>query len=205
MNAGLPKQFILLSGKPVLFYSLLAFHNNDPATKLIIVLAKEEIARWNQLCLDFKINIPHEIAAGGDSRTESVRSGLLLTGEGIIAIHDGARPLVSNEVIENCFLSAINSGSGIASVKPKDSLRVILRNTNKAVDREDYCLMQTPQTFLSEKIKKAFEMPGNQNSTDDATIFEKAGFEVVLVKGDYRNIKITTPGDLAIAEALLKS
>ncbi|MBC7391593.1 MAG: 2-C-methyl-D-erythritol 4-phosphate cytidylyltransferase [Opitutaceae bacterium] len=204
MNAGLPKQFIILAGKPVLFYSLSAFYSYDPLLEIILVLSGNEIARWKGLSAEFNISIPHTIVAGGATRTESVRKGLDLVSEGLVAIHDGARPLVSIEIIDNCFKSALSSGSGVACVQPKDSVRLVEGDSNKALNRDDYRLMQTPQTFQVELIKKAFEICGNGSSTDDATIFELAGYQVSLVNGDFKNIKITTQEDLTIAESFLK-
>ena len=204
MNSGLPKQFLQLCGKPVLYYCLQAFYDNSSDTKILVVLAQQEVDRWLSLCSEYKINIPHEIVTGGATRTESVLNGLnSITENGIVAIHDGARPLVSNEIIENCFQSAINNGTGIACVKPKDSIRIVSEDENKAIDRNDLRLIQTPQTFTSAIIKNAFQINGNESSTDDATIAEKAGYKIHLVEGSYLNFKITTPEDLLLAESLL--
>jgi 2-C-methyl-D-erythritol 4-phosphate cytidylyltransferase len=204
MNSGLPKQFLILCGKPVLFYSLQAFFKNNFNTKIIVVLAQQEVDRWLSLCAEYKIEIPHEIVIGGATRTESVLNGLnAIKEDGIVAIHDGARPLISNEIIENCFQSAISNGSGIACVKPKDSIRIVSGEENKAIDRDDLRLIQTPQTFTSAIIKNAFLTNGRETSTDDATIAEKAGYKIFLVEGSYLNFKITTPEDLLLAESLL--
>lgn len=203
MNSGLPKQFLLLNGKPVLYYSLLRFNQNDPATHIILVLAKEEVERWGRLCDEHQITIPHQIVIGGKTRTESVQNGLKAVSEnGLVAIHDGARPLVSNEIIEKCYESAFQYGSGVVSVKPKDSIRQIVRAENHALDRDTFRLIHTPQTFKSDIIKYAFKKFGKEASTDDATIVEKAGFRIFLVEGSYVNFKITTPEDLVLAEAL---
>jgi 2-C-methyl-D-erythritol 4-phosphate cytidylyltransferase len=204
MNSGLPKQFLLLCGKPVLYYSLLAFYQNAKNTKIIVVLAQQELDRWLTLCAEYKIKIPHEIVIGGATRTESVLNGLnTITEHGIVAIHDGARPLTSNEIIEKCFLSAIKNGTGIACVMPKDSIRIVSEEENKAMDRNDLRLIQTPQTFTSTIIKNAFLKNGTESRTDDATIAEKAGYKIHLVEGSYLNFKITTPEDLLLAESLL--
>ena len=204
MNSGLPKQFLLLCGKPVLYYSLQAFYDNSSDTKILVVLAQQEAERWMKLCAEYKINIPHEIVFGGATRTESVLNGLnTITENGVIAIHDGARPLVSDKIIENCFLSACKNGTGIACVKPKDSIRIVSESANKAIDRDDLRLIQTPQTFTSAIIKNAFLINGTETSTDDATIAEKAGYKIHLVEGSYTNFKITTPEDLLLAESLL--
>jgi len=204
MNSGLPKQFLLLCGKPVLYYSLQAFYQNATDTKIIVVLAEQEVERWLSLCAKYKIEIPHEIVIGGLTRTESVLNGLnTIIKDGVIAIHDGARPLVSNDIIENCFQSAITNGTAIACVKPKDSIRIVSETENKAIDRDDLRLIQTPQTFASALIKDAFLKNGTETSTDDATIAEKAGYKIHLVEGSYLNFKITTPEDLILAESLI--
>jgi 2-C-methyl-D-erythritol 4-phosphate cytidylyltransferase len=204
MNSGLPKQFLLLAGKPVLYYSLKAFFENDTSTIQVVVLAKQEVTFWKEMCQKHKIQIPHQIVIGGNTRNESVRNGLnFLSGEGIVAIHDGARPFVNNEIIENCFLSAEKNGSGVACVKVKDSVRLVKESGNSALERDSLRLMQTPQTFQLSLIKKAFERLGDSNSTDDATVAEKAGHEIHLVEGSYQNLKITTPEDLILASALL--
>jgi len=204
MNSGLPKQFLELAGKPVLYYSLIAFYKNNSSTHLILVLAEEEISNWHEICSSYSIKIPHQIVAGGSTRTESVRNGLkVIPNDGIVAIHDGARPLVSNEIIENCFLSAEQNGSGVACVTPKDSVRHLIKKKNQALNRDEVRLIQTPQTFQVRLIKSAFEKLKNEVSTDDATIAEKAGNEVYLVEGSYKNIKITTPEDLIIASLLI--
>jgi 2-C-methyl-D-erythritol 4-phosphate cytidylyltransferase len=204
MNSELPKQFLLLAGKPVLYYSLKAFFEHDPTTTQVVVLAKQEIPYWRELCQNHDIQIPHQVAIGGNTRTESVQNGLNnINGDGIVAIHDGARPLVSNEIIEKCFLSAEKNGSGVACVKAKDSVRLINERGNTAIERDTLRLVQTPQTFQISLIKSAFEQMGDFVSTDDATVAEKAGYAIHLVEGTYQNLKITTPEDLILATALL--
>ena len=204
MGGDVPKQFLLLKGKPVLQYSIEAFYQNDPETNLILVLAKEEITRWKSLREKHKLAVPHTIAIGGITRTESVKHGLsLVTSDGLVAIHDGARPLISQNIIEKCFESAEKFGSGVACIKPKDSIRQVVEKENFALDREHLRLVQTPQTFLTSLVKSAFATHGNEPSFDDATIVEMAGHPINLVEGSYHNLKITTPEDLAFAEALL--
>ena len=132
MNAGLPKQFMILSGKPVLFYSIQAFFNHDPATEIILVLSENDFERWKSLCLQFNISIKHTVVKGGESRTDSVRNGLSYVADGLVAIHDGARPMVTYTLINDSFECALNNGSGIASVLPKDSLRIFKSEINQA-------------------------------------------------------------------------
>ena len=205
MQSELPKQFMLLAGKPVLYYSLRAFHRGEVPCEIVVVLAASEIERWQTLCKEHAIDLPHTIAMGGATRTDSVRNGLALTKDGLVAIHDGARPLISQSVIENCFQSAAFHGSGVACVRPKDSIRRVEGTSNFAEDREGFRLMQTPQTFQTKIILDAFAKNMQGSSTDDATVVENAGMPIHLVEGDYKNLKITTPEDLALAEVLLPS
>lgn len=205
MESEVPKQFLLLQGKPVLSYSLKAFYEFDPQTELIVVLAMTELPRWETLCEEHRIHIPHQTVIGGATRTESVKRGLaLVKEEGLVAIHDGARPLVEKGIIERTYAAAESYGSGIACVKPKDSIRQITDKGNAALDREQLRQIQTPQTFRVSLIKSAFEQFGEEASSDDATVLEKAGHTVHLVEGAYTNFKITTPEDLELASSLLK-
>lgn len=204
MNSELPKQFLLLRQQPVLAYSLAAFYRNDPTTTIIVVLSPQEVDRWQSLCQHYQITIPHQIALGGATRTESVRNGLAYVSEpGLVAIHDGARPLIDNDTIERCYASALVQGSGVAAVSPKDSLRWVEHGSNKAIDRNNVRQIQTPQTFQTALVIQAFQLLKNATATDDATIVEQAGHPIQLVEGSYCNLKITTPEDLAIAETLL--
>lgn len=206
MESEVPKQFLLLQGKPLLFYSLHAFYKYDPQTELIVVLAMTELPRWKRLCEEYHIHIPHQTVTGGATRTESVKQGLaLVKEEGLVAIHDGARPLVDSAIIERCFTSAALHGSGIAAVKPKDSIRQVNGDASTALDREQLRLIQTPQTFQVSLIKSAFAQFGEEASSDDATVLEKAGHFVHLVEGAYTNFKVTTPEDLELAHSLMKS
>ena len=206
MGAPISKQYLPIGGKPVLMHTLSVFHEVDPQIKLILVLPKEDFAYWNQLCQDYDFQIPHELVAGGNSRFQSVRNGLdsLDWKDGLVAIHDGVRPFVSTEVIANSFLEAERSGSGIAVIALKDSIRK-LSDDGKSFyqERQYFRLVQTPQTFQLAKIKKAFEVTEMQQFTDDATVYEHQGWQVSLIAGNPENIKITTPEDLEYGEFLL--
>lgn len=205
MESEVPKQFLLLQGKPILYYSLQAFYDFDPQTELIVVLAMTELPRWERLCEEYHIHIPHQMVIGGATRTESVRRGLaLVKEEGWVAIHDGARPMLDQGIIHRTYASAELYGSGIACVKPKDSMRQMTSNGNAALDREQLRQIQTPQTFRVSLIKTAFEQFGEESSSDDATVLEKAGHPIHLVEGAYTNLKVTTPEDLELASSLMK-
>lgn len=203
MGVELPKQFLLLAGRPVLMHTLELF--NKCGCTLILVLPEAQVNYWKQLCSDHHFTIPHEIAAGGATRFDSVKNGLALVPEKVlVAIHDGVRPCVTQTVVERTFGMAASKGNAIAVVKPKDSIRVLDDEDNHSVNREYYCLIQTPQTFQSSLIKQAYNQVTQHHFTDDAGVLEASGHAIHLVEGDYRNLKITTPEDMLVAEVFLK-
>lgn len=206
MKSDIPKQFLLLGGKPVLMHTIRQFASADKDTRIILVLPSNEIAAWEGLIEDHSFQIPHHVVAGGATRVDSVRNGLAtVPSETLVAIHDGVRPLASHKLINRCFESAEKFGSGVAAVNSKDSIRRVENSNNFNVSRSEYRLMQTPQTFQTDLIKAAFENYSGDTATDDATIAEKNGHDVQLVEGEYTNLKITTPEDLVIAQALLNN
>lgn len=203
MKSKVPKQFLLLKGKPVLQRTLEAFYQFDKEAEFCIVLPESHIQDWQDLCKKHHCEISHHIAKGGNSRSASVMSGLQkFAGSGIVAVHDGVRPLVSKELIANCFDTAAKKGAAIPTVPLKDSVRRITPNGSHAISRDDLRLVQTPQCFSLEVLKEAFEKANGENFTDEASLFEWAGNSVALIPGDYGNIKITVREDMAIAEAL---
>lgn len=205
MGSELPKQFLTLAGKPVLAHTLDNFHRFDPTMELVVVLPASQQEYWKQLCNDYRINIPHRIASGGETRFHSVHNGLaLLPDEGLVAIHDGVRPLVAHTVIEACFETALTYGGAIPTLPLTDSLRQLLPDgISRAEDRSRFVTVQTPQTFRCSEIKQAYDQPYRETFTDDASVYEAAGYTPRLVKGNHENLKITLPVDLALAEILL--
>lgn len=204
MQSELPKQFLELAGKPILMHTIDAFYFDD--IQIILVLPADQLTLWNSLCAQHSFSIPHTIVGGGATRFNSVKNGLdsIVEKPGIVAIHDGVRPLVKRETILDSFKEAENSGNAIVSVDCKDSLRKTSKDGNKAVRREEYQLIQTPQTFQISLIKAAFKTEPQSAFTDDASVLEHYGETIKLIPGDYRNIKITTPEDLLVAESFLK-
>ena len=182
------------------------FYRFDPNIDLIIVLPQNQQEYWKRLCSIHRITIPHLVVKGGETRFHSVLNGLsLIPDEGIVAIHDGVRPLTAHRVIENCFHVAEEKGGAIPVLPLTDSLRQIFPDkSSKAVDRTAFVAVQTPQTFRVEEIKKAYKLPYNDTFTDDASVYEAAGYIPELVEGNRENLKITLPVDLAIAEIRLK-
>lgn len=208
MGGGLPKQFRDLRGLPVVVWSMLAFREEDPATEIILVVNPRFMETWDGMfrALPEEARVPHAVIGGGDSRTSSVRNGLELTEDGgdvLVAVHDAARPLLSTEMISRGWKAAEVSGCAVPGVPVTDSLRIVGNGTNRAVDRSDYVAVQTPQVFNAAILKKAYAGNPGKAFSDDASACEAAGFSTVIYEGDYSNIKITNPGDLAIASIIL--
>jgi len=205
MNSDIPKQFLLLNGKPVLIHSIEAFYHSDLNPDIIVVLKNNYFKAWEDICTKYDFNIPHKLVKGGNQRFDSVKNGLKeLKGKSIVAVHDAVRPLINNELITRSFLEAGEKGTAIAGVTSSDSVRQIQSNTSVALDRESIFLIQTPQTFRSEILKKAYQQPFRVEFTDDASVVEKMGIKINIIRGYPSNIKITHPQDIKIAESLLK-
>jgi 2-C-methyl-D-erythritol 4-phosphate cytidylyltransferase len=200
MGSSLPKQFLLLNDKPVLMHTLSTFYSLDPDIRLILVLPEDQKAYWSSLCREYGFSVPHELVTGGRSRFESVRNGLAVAGEeGLIAIHDGVRPLVTSDLILRCFEAAQRYGAVIPVTPVIESLRLLEADGSHVVDREDYRLVQTPQTFQAGLIQRAYRESTSTDFTDDASVAQAAGWPIHLVEGERRNLKITEAADLQLA------
>ena len=206
ISSKTPKQFLELNGLPVLMHTLLAFYRYSEDITVILVLPEDDLQTWQSLCLRYKFTKPVILQKGGETRFQSVRNGLeKIENDGLVAIHDGVRPLVSENIIATSFHLASIHQSAIAAMPLKESIRMIDRDKTRAVDRSKYRLIQTPQTFSVSLIKKAYEMLEDLSLTDDASVAENSGHVISLFEGSYENIKITTTEDLIIADALLKA
>lgn len=206
MNSDVPKQFLELCGKPVLMHTLERFCKYSSDISAVLVLPAEQIDFWKNLCRKHHFNIPHIIVTGGETRFFSVKNGLKHIDAEFVAVHDGVRPLVSQETIERCFLETEKNDAVIPVMHLIESIRYVENSeTTKPVDRAKYKLVQTPQVFRTEILKKSYEQPYSELFTDDASVVESAGYSVKLVEGNRENIKITTEMDLKIAESLLMS
>jgi len=206
MQADIPKQFIEIHGKPLLMHTLEAFYHYDASIQLILVLPSIQIDFWKGLCIKHSFNLPHQIISGGETRYNSVLNGLeLIKRPALVAVHDGVRPFVSSETIKRCFDEAEKHGSAIPVVDLVDSIRQITETGSHSVDRMKYKLVQTPQVFDSEILKKAYQQNFSILFTDDASVVEALGVKIALVEGNRENIKITTGFDLELAETLFKS
>lgn len=204
MGNAVPKQFLLLNGKPVLQRSLEAFAAFDPTMTCIVVLPETQISYWKDLCEKYSCNVPHVVVSGGKERFDSVKNGLkAISAEGFVAVHDGVRPLVTMEMLRNGFETAEKFGSAIPYVDSVDSLRMIDRETSKTLDRTKIKRIQTPQIFDVSQLKDVMDVEYRLEFTDEASVWELAGKKLYFYKGSEQNIKITTPSDLKIAEALL--
>jgi len=206
MQADIPKQFIEIHGKPVLMHTLEAFHRYDDSIQLILVLPASQLNAWKKLCLKHAFLLPHQIVSGGETRYNSVLNGLAqIKTPALIAVHDGVRPFVSNGTIKRCFDEAEKHGSAIPVIDIVDSIRQITKTGSQSVDRTNYKLVQTPQVFDSEILKKAYEQDFSTLFTDDASVVEALGLKITLVEGNRENIKITTAFDLILAETVISS
>jgi len=205
MNNAVPKQFMELNGKPVLMHTIEKFYKVFPDIRILVVLAEELFEEWKQLCTKYNFAIGHHWVRGGETRFNSVKNGLEFIPENcIVGIHDAARPLVSKETILRTFEIAEKLGNAIPCIPITESIREKNGLENKAVDRNQFVIIQTPQCFQSSLLKKAFLQSYNDAFTDDASVLEAMGEKINLVEGNKENIKITTPQDLFIAEALIE-
>ncbi len=216
MGGDLPKQFIPIEGKPVLMHTIEAFHRWDASASLVLVLPDGQRGYWEMLCREIGCRAPHRIAGGGETRFHSVLSGLRMVSEEIrealhsgekvlIAVHDGVRPFVSQEVIAACFDEARVSGAAIPVVAMVDSLREKTENGSRPVDRSRYVAVQTPQVFDADLLMRAYAQDYTPQFTDDASVVEALGHPIHTVRGNRENIKLTTPFDLLIAQSLLRA
>lgn len=204
IKGTVPKQFIELNGMPVLMHTLLTFYSYSESLSVILVLPEDDFPYWNELCIKHNFNKPLVLQKGGDTRFQSVRNGLAkIASDGLVAIHDGVRPLVSESIIRASFQLAAKQQTAVAAVPLKDSIREVNANSSIALDRSAFRLIQTPQTFDVNLIRKAYEINEDSQLTDDASVAEKAGHTISLFEGSYDNIKITTAEDLIFAETLL--
>ncbi|MDO6439555.1 2-C-methyl-D-erythritol 4-phosphate cytidylyltransferase [Cyclobacterium sp. 1_MG-2023] len=207
MGGEVPKQFLPIGGLPVLMHTLQVFHAYDVDLKLVLVLPESQFDYWKKLCGEYNFKVPHQLIQGGTSRFGSVKNGLNSIPDcenGLVAIHDGVRPFVSEEVIHESYRTAAKEGSAIAVIGLKDSIRHVDANgSSQFKNRDEFRLVQTPQTFQLTKIKEAFLTEEKPYFTDDATVYENRGWDVQLILGNRENIKLTTPEDLSYAAFLL--
>ena len=208
MNTNTPKQFLLLNGKPVLFYAINTFLTAFSDCKIILVLPEEHIGVGQEIIDAFFDYKSIEIVVGGRTRFHSVQNGLALVDEedSVVFVHDAVRPLLSKDLIQRCYDSVLEFGTAIPVIDCKDSVRILVENENEAFDRSTIKLVQTPQAFHGKIILPSFfGIDYKDKFTDEASVVEAFGLKVALVDGDDENLKITKTTDLLIAEAILNS
>jgi len=209
MGTDIPKQFIPIGGKPILMRTIEKFHEYNSELGIILVLPQSQQEYWKQLCIEHSFEVNHTIVNGGETRFDSSRNGLAAIPDeeiGVAGIHDGVRPFVSKEVIDNCFETARDDFAAIPVLPVTDTIRYVdKQGGGKNVMRSDYRVVQTPQVFDIQLLKQAYNADYQESFTDDASVVESLGCQATMVEGNRENIKITTPFDIIVAEALLKA
>jgi 2-C-methyl-D-erythritol 4-phosphate cytidylyltransferase len=203
MGGDIPKQFLPVCGKPVLMRTLEAFHAYDSSMHLLLVLPVSQQDYWKKLCKEYQFELLHDVANGGETRFHSVMNGLaLVEGEGLVGVHDGVRPFVSQEVIARCYEEAKEKKAVIPVIGVVETVRHLTEEGSETVPRDQYKLVQTPQVFDVTLLRRAYQQTYTDFFTDDASVVEALGEKVHLVEGNRENIKLTTPFDLKLAEVL---
>ena len=208
MGSDIPKQFLPIGGKPVLMRTLERFREYSDDIQIILVLPEAQQEYWHQLCDEYHFDVEYTLANGGQTRFHSVQNGLAKVpddAQGVVGVHDGVRPFPSIEVIKNCYETARTVKAVIPVIPVVETVRHLDGDSSMTVPRDEYRLVQTPQTFDIQLLKAANKQPYNDGFTDDASVVEAFGHKITLVEGNRENIKITTPYDLKIAEILINS
>jgi 2-C-methyl-D-erythritol 4-phosphate cytidylyltransferase len=207
MGSAIPKQYLPLLGRPVLWHSIAAFQNAFDDIEILLIVSPSHLAMAEEIRSSARIPGNIKLVAGGETRFESVRNGLdaITQKNAIIFVHDGVRCLVTAALIRRCYRKALETGNAVPAIRPVDSVRVETADGNERILRDAVRLIQTPQVFTCEMIKAAFQRDFRELFTDEATVVEESGIKINLIEGDVYNIKITTPVDLVIAERILSS
>ncbi|MCR5644002.1 MAG: 2-C-methyl-D-erythritol 4-phosphate cytidylyltransferase [Prevotella sp.] len=207
MGGDTPKQFLPIHGRPVLMRTIDSFIEAYDKIRIILVLPESQQEYWHQLCEEYDFRVPVEIVSGGETRFHSVKNGLSLIpedAEAIVGVHDGVRPFASIETIRRSYRAAEEHGAAVPVIPVVETLRHLLpEGDSQTVIRDDYRLVQTPQTFQLSLLREAYLQPYQPFFTDDASVVEEMGYQITLVEGNRENIKITTPADLKYAEYLM--
>lgn len=204
MGGEVPKQFLLVAGKPILMHTVEAFKRTSNDFKFILVLPEEHFSTWNALCNEYNFSVPMQMVAGGKERFFSVKNALdYVPNDALVAVHDGVRPFVSKDTINEAFEVAEKNGSAVPVIDEVDSLRRVSDGASQAINRAEYKRVQTPQVFQSTILKKAYNQEFSSFFTDDASVVESISEKITLTSGNVENIKLTTPHELLLAEALV--
>ena len=206
MNAAIPKQFLPINGTPVLLYTIETFLSAFSDLEIILVLPEKFMRDGDAIVQQASDPKRIEIAAGGNTRFHSVKNGLkLVTENAIVFVHDAVRCLVTNDLIHRCYEGALENGNAIPAIPVSDTVRMETAEGSVVVDRSKLLVIQTPQTFFSNLLLKAFDQEYDSSFTDEATVAEKFGIKIHLIPGEDENIKLTRPIDMEIAEKILKN
>ena len=206
MGSDIPKQFLPVNGLPVLMQTIKRFKECGDGLEIIIVLPKEQHEYWYELCKKHRFTSTYTVAEGGETRFHSVKNGLAMIpddAEGIVGVHDGVRPFPSVEVIRNCYETARTAKAVVPVIPVVETLiHIDGQGNSETVPRDSYRLVQTPQAFDIQLLKRAYKQPYQDSFTDDASVVDSIGQEITLIDGNRENIKITTPFDLRMARIL---
>ena len=205
MQSSLPKQFMILGGEPVVARTINTFAEALPGAEIVVVLPKEHIALWKNLAARFDVAV-HRCVEGGKERFDSVKAGIEALSPEVeyVAIHDGVRALVTKRLIISTMLEVEKYEAVIPVVDAVDSYRVVEGESNEVIPRSKLRIVQTPQVFRSDILRRAYQQPYDSRFTDDATVVESLGIKITLIEGERSNIKLTTPEDMIYAEAMIK-
>lgn len=205
MQSTLPKQFLVLAGVPVLMHTIRKFEGI--ADEIIVTLPESYIGYWQKLCAEYDFHVSHTTVPGGKTRFDSIKNALqkINADDALVAVHDGVRPIVSEELIKNIFTRAENNGNAVPFLALTESIRKIEGEKNSYADRKSFVSIQTPQCFQLSSLKKAYAQEFSQEFTDDATAVEAAtGEKIFLAEGERQNIKITTEADIDLCEMMIE-
>lgn len=206
IGGDIPKQFLLLGGLPIIMHTISAFSKSNLHPKIFLVLQSDFHAYWADLCKTFQFNVAHQIVIGGPERFHSVQNVLKeISGNGLVAVHDGVRPLVSTELIDKCFSEANIQGNAVPAVVSSESVRKKTGSQSVCLNRNEIFLVQTPQVFKLQELRDSYKQSFSNHFTDDASVMEQSGKDIYLVEGERTNIKITRQLDLEFAELILKT
>ena len=206
MGSDVPKQFLPLLGIPLMCHAVQAFAAAIPGINIILVLPSDQLGSAQTVLRSYIGNIKVATVSGGETRYHSVANGLkLINDDGIVFVHDGARPLISEELIIRCYRQTIEKGNAIPAIPAIESMRLLdVSGSSKSLNRDQLRVVQTPQTFRTNIILPAFKLPYQSSFTDEASVVEAAGHEIHLIEGRTDNIKVTRAEDMVVAEALLR-
>jgi 2-C-methyl-D-erythritol 4-phosphate cytidylyltransferase len=204
MQSSLPKQFLLLAGMPVLMHTIKKFE--AAADETIVTLLENYTDYWKKLCVEYDFHVPHTIVTGAGTRFDSIKNALqkIKDDEALVAVHDGVRPMVSEALIKNIFISAEKNGNAVPFTPLSESIRSVDEGKNVYADRKKFVSIQTPQCFRLSSLRKAYTQKFSESFTDDATVVESTGEKIFLVEGEKQNIKITTWSDFDYCESMME-